>query len=387
MEPNHNIQRVDHRILSKTHKVIALGFATQGLGYATVMTALPSIKSRFRLSDDQLSLIILGVCITAALGSILADRIAVKLGSRLAIVTGFILEAIGIAIAAFSPNVMLMITSFLVYGLGLGCLDAALNMQAVMMEQRLGKSVFGGFFACYTAAAFLGALIMSATVSTPLGATTALCIAVVIACITSQLSRNWLFQQKQCAELDPQQKPAIPYQQLLIFGLIILIVFTVDSAISTWSSIYLKDVLASSATIAPLGYAAYQIGILLTRLSLDYLLRFKTATWLALVTILIGAFGCVLSGIGHSLVTVIIGFALAGIAVGALVPLTFSAAGRLDENRRDEIIARVNIFNYGGAVAGAVIVGLLATPFGYAPSFIGLAFALLGILYFRKRLV
>lgn len=387
MDLNQDIQSVNNLMLNKTRKVIALGFATQGLGYATVMTALPTIKNRFRLSDDQLSIIILSVCIAAALGSILADRIAVKLGSRLAIVTGFIFEAIGIAMATFSPNVMLMITSFLLYGLGLGCLDAALNMQAVMMEQRLGKSVFGSFFACYTAAAFLGALIMSATVSTTFGATTALWIAVVIALITSKLSINWLFQQKQCAELNPQEKPPIPYQQLLIFGVIILIVFTVDSAISTWSSIYLKDVLASSATIAPLGYAAYQIGILITRLSLDYLLQFKTATWIALVTILIGAFGCVLSGISHSLLTVIVGFGLAGVAVGALVPLTYSAVGRLDENRRDEIIARVNIFNYGGAVAGAVIIGLLETPFGYDRSFIGLAFALLSIIFLRKRLV
>ncbi|WP_436899437.1 MFS transporter [Acinetobacter gyllenbergii] len=387
MDLNHDIHNENNLMLSKTRKVIALGFATQGLGYATVMTALPTIKGRFRLSDDQLSLIILGVCIAAALGSILADRIAVKLGSRLAVVTGFIFEAIGIAIAALSPNVMVMIASFLLYGLGLGCLDAALNMQAVIMEQRLGKRVFGGFFACYTAAAFLGALIMSATVSTTLGATTALCIAVVIAFITSQLSRHCLFQQKQSSDIHLQEKAAIPYQQLLIFGLIILIVFTVDSAISTWSSIYLKDVLASSATVAPLGYAAYQIGILLTRLSLDYLLQFKTAAWVALLTLLIGAFGCVLSGISHSLMTVILGFALAGVAVGALVPLTYSAVGRLDESRRDEIIARVNIFNYGGAVAGAVIVGLLATPFGYAPSFIGLGFALLSIIYLRKRLV
>ncbi|USA53486.1 MFS transporter [Acinetobacter sp. C32I] len=387
MDLNHNIHNENNLMLSKTRKVIALGFATQGLGYATVMTALPTIKGRFRLSDDQLSIIILGVCIAAALGSILADRIAVKLGSRLAVVIGFIFEAIGIAIAALSPNVMVMIASFLLYGLGLGCLDAALNMQAVIMEQRLSKSVFGGFFSCYTAAAFLGALIMSATVSTALGATTALCIAMAIAFITSQLSRHCLFQQKQSSDIHQQEKAAIPYQQLLIFGLIILIVFTVDSAISTWSSIYLKDVLASSATVAPLGYAAYQIGILLTRLSLDYLLQFKTAAWVALLTLLIGAFGCVLSGISHSLMTVILGFALAGVAVGALVPLTYSAVGRLDESRRDEIIARVNIFNYGGAVAGAVIVGLLATPFGYAPSFIGLGFALLSIIYLRKRLV
>ena len=52
---------------------------------------------------------------------------------------------------------------------------------------------------------------------------------------------------------------------------------------------------------------------------------------------------------------------------------------------RDEIIARVNIFNYGGAVAGAVLVGLLASPIGYGPSFLALAFALLCVLLFRKR--
>ncbi len=60
MDLNHSIQSVNNLMLSKTRKVIALGFATQGLGYATVMTALPTIKGRFKLSDDQLSLIILG---------------------------------------------------------------------------------------------------------------------------------------------------------------------------------------------------------------------------------------------------------------------------------------------------------------------------------------
>lgn len=210
-------------------------------------------------------------------------------------------------------------------------------MQAVMMEQKLGKSALGGFFACYTATAFLGALIMSATVSTAFGATTALFIAIVIALITAQCSKVWLFQQKENAAIHHQDKKPIPHKQLWIFGTIILIAFTVDSAISTWSS--------SSATVAPLGYATYQIGILITRLSLDAILKFKNASWLAVMTILICAVGCTVVGTGHSLAIAILGFALAGVAVGALVPLTFSAAGRLDENRRDEIIARVNIFN------------------------------------------
>lgn len=387
MDSNHSVSIVKNPTLAKTRKVIALGFATQGLGYATVMTALPTFKNRFKLSEDLLSIIILGVCIAAALGSVLADRLAVKLGSRFAIVIAFIFEAIGIAVAAFSSSVTVMVASFILYGLGLGCLDAALNMQAVMMEQRLGKSALGGFFACYTAAAFLGAMIMSATVSTSFGATTALFIAVTIALMTALCSKKWLFQQRENAAVISETKNPIPQKQLWIFGLIILIAFTVDSAISTWSSIYLKDVLASSATVAPLGYAAYQIGILITRLSLDFILKFKNAAWLAVTKILIGAIGCAIAGIGHSLTFAILGFALAGVAVGALVPLTFSAAGRLDENRRDEVIARVNIFNYGGAVAGAVIVGLLANPIGYGPSFIALALCLLALLLFRKKLI
>lgn len=154
MDSNHSVSIVKNPALAKIRKVIALGFATQGLGYATVMTALPTFKNRFKLSEDLLSIIILGVCIAAALGSILADRLAVKLGSRFAIVIAFLFEAIGIAVAAFSSSVTIMVASFLLYGLGLGCLDAALNMQAVMVEQRLGKSALGGFFACYTAAAF-----------------------------------------------------------------------------------------------------------------------------------------------------------------------------------------------------------------------------------------
>ncbi|RZG78656.1 MFS transporter [Acinetobacter sp. WCHAc060033] len=387
MDSNHSVSIGKNPALAKTRKVIALGFATQGLGYATVMTALPTFKNRFKLSEDLLSIIILGVCIAAALGSVLADRLAVKLGSRFAIVIAFIFEAIGIAVAAFSSSVTVMVASFLLYGLGLGCLDAALNMQAVMVEQRLGKSALGGFFACYTAAAFLGAMIMSATVSTSFGATTALFIAVTIALMTALCSKKWLFQQKENAAVIPETKNPIPQKQLWIFGLIILIAFTIDSAISTWSSIYLKDVLASSATVAPLGYAAYQIGILITRLSLDFILKFKNAAWLAATTILIGAIGCAIAGIGHSLTFAILGFALAGVAVGALVPLTFSAAGHLDENRRDEVIARVNIFNYGGAVAGAVIVGLLAAPIGYGPSLIALALCLLALLLFRKKLI
>lgn len=74
-------------------------------------------------------------------------------------------------------------------------------------------------------------------------------------------------------------------------------------------------------------------------------------------------------------VAAVVGFALAGVGVGALVPLTFSAAGELAPGRVDEVIARINLFNYIGAVLGAVVLGLLSAWPG-----LGVAFALPALL-------
>ena len=54
---------------------------------------------------------------------------------------------------------------------------------------------------------------------------------------------------------------------------------------------------------------------------------------------------------------------------GVLVPLAFSPAGEVVPERSDEVIARVNVFNYAGAVAGAVVPGLL----GERPAATGIA--------------
>jgi MFS family permease len=81
----------------------------------------------------------------------------------------------------------------------------------------------------------------------------------------------------------------------------------------------------------------------------------------------------------------IAGFALAGVAVGALVPLSFTSAGGLAPARSDEIIARVNLFNYVGAVLGAVLLGLLADAPGLGIAFLLPAALLVPVLFIARR--
>jgi len=82
------------------------------------------------------------------------------------------------------------------------------------------------------------------------------------------------------------------------------------------------------------------------------------------------AVGCGIVVAVPEIIAAIAGFALTGIGVGILVPLAFSAAGQAAPGHSDEVIARVNLFNYGGALIGAVLLGALSEPVGLRTAFL-----------------
>ena len=383
--------------IRRTRLGISAAYAAQGFGYAVVVTALPALKGRHSIDDTAVSLIILLVCIAAAGGSLCADRLAAKRGSRAAVVLSLLLQTVALAVIASPVPLPVFVAAFALYGLGLGMADAAGAMQGVLAQQRAGVSVMAGFYACYTAAAIAGALVMSALAGGELSASVALVAAAVVATAVALVCRGWfdarLTGGATSTSSDPSpdavvptlRKAPLPRRGIALFGLVVLAAFVVDSAVSTWSTVYLHDVLLTSATIAPLGYAAYQAAILLTRLGADRVVRRYGRVVLALVTVILAILGLALVAIVPSVWAAVVGFALAGFGVGALVPLAFSAAGELDPARSDEVIARVNLFNYAGAVLGAVLVGLLADGPGLAAGFvIPLALLVPVVLFARK---
>ena len=154
---------------------------------------------------------------------------------------------------------------------------------------------------------------------------------------------------------------------------------------STWSTVYLHDDLLAAAAIAPLGYAAYQGAVLVTRLVTDRATRRWGRLRVVVVSTSVSILGCVVVAFLPFIGAAIAGFALAGVAVGALVPLAFTSAGALAPARGDEVIARVNLFNYAGAVLGAVLIGLLADAPGLGLAFLLPAAALVGVLFVARR--
>ncbi|RBO96368.1 MFS transporter [Nocardia puris] len=132
---------------------VAAAYGVQGMGYAVAVTSLPEFKSRLGVDEMTLSLIVLGACLTAALGSMLADAVAVRRGSRKALCAGLVVEAVALLGVLTAGDLAVFAAGFAVYGVGLGAVDAAANMQGVLAQRREGVPLLGRMYAAYTAAA------------------------------------------------------------------------------------------------------------------------------------------------------------------------------------------------------------------------------------------
>ncbi|GIG41608.1 MFS transporter [Cellulomonas phragmiteti] len=388
-------------------------YAAQGFGYATVVTALPGLKARTGIEDDTIALVLLMGALLAAAGSVTAERLARRWSSRTAVVVGLLAQAVGLGFVAAATSVPPLVGAFVVFALGLGMVDASCNMQGVALQHRVGRSILSTLFACLTVAAIVAALSQSGLsgLGTTTGAVTALVVAAVVAVAVALLVRPWLVHGTSGADAGPdaatahaatahdaghegvvhhdgiapgarsgvaapdvedapRAKVPLPRAGIWLFGALVAVAFVVDSAVSSWSTVYLYDELGASGTIAPLGYAAYQGAVLVARLAGDPLVRRYGRVRVAAPTGAVAALGLFVVALVPSPVAAVAGFALAGIGAGALVPLAFSAAGELAPARLDDVVARINLFNYAGAIVGAVVIGLLSQVTGLGPAFL-----------------
>jgi MFS family permease len=351
---------------------IGAGYAAQGLGYAAVVTALPMFKERQGFDDALVSAILLLVCVAAAGGSLIAEKLAARWGSRFALAGGLLTVGVALGSTTFRTPTAAFVTVLMAYGIGLGMVDASLSMQGVLVQARLGRSVMNRLFAAYTAAAVVAALLMSGFVASGAGASVAVGTAGAFALVVAVAGwRGYEPARTVLPDLTGHHELRTGTRRVvLVCGALIFTAFLADSAVSTWSSVYLHDSLLAADSVAPLGYAAYQVAVLVSRLVGDHVVPRTGRPAAATAALLACAVGCGLVVAIPSIGAAIAGFVLTGLGVGVLVPLAFSAAGHAAPGNSDEVIARVNLFNYGGALLGAVLLGLLSDPVGLRVAFL-----------------
>jgi MFS family permease len=349
---------------------VAAAFLAQGVGFASVLTKLPEFETRWHINDLGVTVIMFAVAVLAGVASVLAGRHAAARGSESTLRWALATAAVGLAITAAAPILPVFLLGLTIYGLGLGGVDASSNMQAVALEAVYGRSILTSFHGAWSTGGIIGALLTAGTahLGWPIPASL-LPIAVVPAVVAFAP-----FLPATSGDLGTEVagganigKLRIPWRALLVLGAALVLFYVADSAASTWSTLYMTNVLAATAGVAPLAYGAYQATSLGSRLLGDFLVRRVGPVWVVTGAALIAATGLLAVVLAQAPWTAILGFAVLGVGLAVVAPLTFSAAGALagdglpEQRRRhaDAIVAVLNQFNYLGFVLGGVLTGLV----------------------------
>ncbi|GAA5084085.1 MFS family permease [Thermocatellispora tengchongensis] len=133
-------------------------FFVQGLTFATLLTQVAALQAKHRLSDGELSVLLLVVPLIAGAGSVLAGALAARFGSRAVLRVAQPLACLAVVLAGLAASVPALVAANVLFGLCLGSVDAGMNMQGVAVERRYARPVLTGFHAAWSAAAVLGAL-------------------------------------------------------------------------------------------------------------------------------------------------------------------------------------------------------------------------------------
>jgi len=377
-------------VLTRARTWATVAFALQGFMQALVLTNLPGLEDRTHIGDTEVSLVVLSVLVFAAIGSLVGGAVAVRRGSAFLLAPAFALQATAVLLAMINLPYAALFPVYALFGFGVGLGDAGNGMQGLTIQRGYGRPIFTTFYAFQTAAAILGALVVAGINGTRASFEMAFLVGAVVALgavpgLLRGLAR------------DPEQgmpdasKPPLPWRGLTVFGLVILVVYVGDGVVSTWSSVYIDKTFVASAAVLPLGYAAYQGTVLLARILGDRLVAGVGRVVVICFAVALATAGFVLAAVAPAVWLAVAGFAVVGLGLGVIVPLAFSASGDLAPEQIDEIVSRLNLFNYVGVVVGSAATGIIADATSWRFALLVPAALILGVLTvartFRERAV
>ncbi|MEU6041604.1 MFS transporter [Actinomadura sp. NPDC047616] len=341
-------------------------FAVQGLCFASLVTQVPRIQKAHQLSDATLSLVLLTVPLVAGLGSVLAGAAFARVGSGpvLRVAQPGVCAAIVLIGTTGDADVPLY-AAVALFGLFVGAVDAAMNAQGIAVERRYGMSLITGCYAVWSVAGILGGLWASLSnridLSLPVCFTAAAAVGLAGTLGTGHLlyGRHEEGDGPSAEELKAAGR-RVPWRPILVVGTAMAVAYLADAALSNYGAKYLDDELSGSDWVAPLGYVAYQIAMVVSRAVADFGVRRSGAVRVVRVGGAIGLAGMAGVVAAPNAAVAIAAFAVAGLGLSVIAPVSYSAAGKVDPTGLGVAVARVNVFNYVGFVLGAAVVGAIA---------------------------
>jgi len=334
-------------------------FLVSGIGMAAWAPMVPYAKARLGLDDAQLGLMLLAFGGGSMASMPFVGWLSHRFGNRRVIVASGWLLCLALPVLALAPNVAVLTAALLYFGVMLGAVDVAMNAHAVEVERRDGRVLMSGFHGLFSLGGLAGAAGMSALLALGLPLPlAALAVSALLAALVLYLRGGLLPNVDGAAAGHAPFR--MPHGAVLLLGLLCFVSFMAEGSMLDWSAVFLRDFRGFAPSTAGIGYACFSVAMALGRLTGDRLIQRIGPVWAVRVGAGLAATGFALAASVPWPGAALAGFVLVGLGASNIVPVMFSAAGRLPGSSPAIAIAAVTMLGYAGLLSGPALIGFIS---------------------------
>lgn len=346
--------------VARARRATRVIFLVAGLGVSAWAPMVPYAKARLGLDDAQLGMALLVFGLASMVSMPFVGWLSHWLGNRLLIVASGLLMCVALPLLAWVPSALALTLVLFYFGVMLGTVDVAMNAHAVDVERLDGGRLMSGFHGLFSVGGLLGALLMTGMLALGLsllaaaGGLAALLVALVL------WLRGDLLDDAPVASQGTKAPLGMPHALAWLLGLLCFVSFLAEGAMLDWSAVFMRDNRGVAAASAGLGYACFSVAMALGRFAGDRLISRYGAAWAVRCGALVAAAGFLLAAWVPSTAVALAGFVLIGLGASNIVPVLFSAAGRLPGSSPAVAIATATTLGYAGLLLGPALIGFVA---------------------------
>jgi MFS family permease len=344
--------------VTAARRAIAALFFINGFAFATWVSRIPAVQKALDLSAGSLGLALAGIGGGSLVAMPLTGWLIARVGSRP--ITTIATLACGVTVMApvFASNAAALGIALFSFGAALGSMDVAMNAQGVELEQRYDRPIMAAFHAFYSLGGMTGAAIGGAIAAHGVTVGQHFTLAGLALLALAAVAVPLLITTPPPA---PHARAPLrltrPLVALCVLGACVMVC---EGAMADWTPVYLENVLRTGPGLAAAGYAVFSGAMTVGRLTGDWLtMRLGRVTIVRLGSAL-AASGLAAALMFDNVAVALAGFMCVGAGFSTIIPLVFSAAGRLDEGSAGPGLAAVTTAGYLGLLCGPPIIGFLA---------------------------
>lgn len=359
-----------------------MGVAAMFLANGALMGAwapqIPLLLPRHGIGEAVLGLLILGLGLGAVGAMLFAGRLIARHGS-VPVLRAFTLTSVPLLpLVVWAPTLWLLAPAMALFGALIGCMDVAMNANAVEVERRLGRAIMSSSHGFWSLGGFLGGsagswLIVRAGATSQAAVVAALVGVLIVLALPALRGEP-----PHPAETRPAAPAILPRDAgIWLLGGMALFSMVPEGAVLDWAALYLGQELGAGPVAAGLGFAFFSGAMAVMRFAGDAVRNRFGAVRTLRVSGLLAATGLLVAAFAPGAPLALAGFALAGLGVANMVPILFSAAGNYPGMAAGAAISTVTMVGYAGILVAPSSIGFLAEHTGFRPTYAGLSVLLL----------